>query len=89
MAGRFPDEDHMEAAARDAESKGQVKQMNTNTYQGTAKIYQFPLRPRTAVAGHCESTNAAELMAQRISDAVETCWYHDAAIKQTSGFTKP
>jgi hypothetical protein len=63
--------------------------MNTSTYQGTAKIYQFPVRSRMAVAGQRGSTDAAELMAQRISDAVETCWYHDAAIKQSTGPTKP
>jgi len=67
--------------------------MNTITYQETAqhsaKIYQFPVRPRTAVAGRRDSTDAAELTAQRISDAVEACWYHDAAIKQSAGLTKP
>jgi hypothetical protein len=63
--------------------------MNTSTYQGTAKIYQFPVRRRMAVSGHRESADAAEFLAQRISDAVETCWYHDAAIKQAAGLTKP
>jgi Protein of unknown function (DUF2735) len=62
--------------------------MDTSTYQGTAKIYQFPVRSRV-VAGQGASTNAAEAMAQRISAAVETCWYHDAAIKQSTGPTKP
>ena len=63
--------------------------MNTSTYQGTAKIYQFPVRSRAAVAGHRGSTDAAEAMARRISDAGESCWYHDAAIKQSTGPTKP
>jgi hypothetical protein len=63
--------------------------MNTSTYQGTAKIYQFPVRSRMAVAGQHGSTDAAEAMARRISDAVESCWYHDAAIKQSTGPTKP
>ena len=67
--------------------------MNTNTYQGTtqhsAKIYQFPVRPRAAVSGYRGGGDAADLMAQRISDAVETCWYHGAAIKQSGGTTKP
>jgi hypothetical protein len=63
--------------------------MNTSTHQGTAKIYQFPVRPRPAVAGHRQSVDAAELMAQRISSAVETCWYHDAAIQQSRGSIKP
>jgi hypothetical protein len=63
--------------------------MNTSTYQGTAQIYQFPVRSRMAVDAHRASTDAAEAMARRISDAVETCWYHDAAIKQSTGPTKP
>jgi hypothetical protein len=66
--------------------------MNTSTYQETpqhtAKIYQFPVRTRAAVSGHRGGADA-ELMAQRISDAVETCWYHDAAIKQSTGPAKP
>jgi hypothetical protein len=61
--------------------------MNTSTYQGTAKIYQFPVRAR-AVTAQRASTDAAEAMARRISDAVENCWYHDAAIKQSMGPTK-
>jgi hypothetical protein len=66
--------------------------MNTNTYQGTpqhsATIYQFPVRPRSAVSGYRGAGDAADLMAQRIADAVESCWYHDAAIKQSGGSTK-
>jgi hypothetical protein len=63
--------------------------MDTNIYQGTAIIYQFPVRSRMTVAGHRQSTDAAELLAQRVSGALETCWYHDAAIKQSAGSTKP
>ena len=63
--------------------------MNTNTHQETAKIYQFPVRPRTTVAGQRGSAEAAELMAQRISSAIETCWYHDAAIQQAAISKKP
>jgi hypothetical protein len=63
--------------------------MSTSTYQGTAKIYQFPVRQRVAAADHRGSSDAAKLMAQRISDAVGACWYHDAAIKQSGGSTKP
>ena len=62
--------------------------MNTNIYQGTtqqsAKIYQFPVRPRAAVSYHRGTTDTAEAMSQRISDAVGACWYHDAAIKQST-----
>jgi hypothetical protein len=67
--------------------------MNTSTYRETpqhsAKIYQFPVRSRMAVADQRASTDAADLMAQRVSDAVGACWYHDAAIKQSTGPTKP
>ena len=63
--------------------------MSTTTHRETAKIYQFPVRPRMAVANQRASTDAAELMAQRISDAVEACWYHDAAIKQSTVTKKP
>jgi hypothetical protein len=42
-----------------------------------------------AVAGQRASTDAAEAMALRISDAVENCWYHDAAIKQAAAPKKP
>ena len=63
--------------------------MNTNIYQGTAKIYQFPVRQRVAVADHRGSIDAAELMSQRVFDAVGACWYHEAAIKQSTASTKP
>ena len=63
--------------------------MSTITHRETAKIYQFPVRPRMAVANQRSSTDAAELMTQRISDAVEACWYHDAAIKQAAVPKKP
>jgi hypothetical protein len=63
--------------------------MSTITGRETAKIYQFPVRSRGAVAGHRANTDAADLMAQRISDAVGACWYHDAAIKQAAVSKKP
>ncbi len=54
--------------------------MNTSSYQGTAKIYQFPVRQRAAVQAH---RNGAEPVPQRMVESVlEHCWYHDAAIKQ-------
>ena len=63
--------------------------MSTITGRETAKIYQFPVRSRGAVADHRGNTDAAELMAQRISDAVGACWYHEAAIKQAAVSKKP
>jgi hypothetical protein len=62
--------------------------MNTNTHQGTAKIYQFPQRSR-ADAGRGASAEAiAASMPQHICDALDNCWYHDAAVRQTAGLTK-
>ena len=56
------------------------KAMNTSSYQGTAKIYHFPVRQRAAVQNH---RNGAEPLPQHMGEAVlEQCWYHDAAIKQ-------
>ena len=63
--------------------------MSTITGRETAKIYQFPVRSRAAVANHRANTDAADLMAQRISDAVGACWYHEAAIKQAAVPKKP
>ena len=63
--------------------------MSTITHRETAKIYQFPVRSRVAGADHRGSADAAELMAQRISDSIGACWYHDAAIKQAALSKKP
>ena len=54
--------------------------MNTSSYQGTAKIYQFPVRAQAAAQHRREG---AAPQPQRMSEAVlDQCWYHDAAIKQ-------
>ena len=69
--------------------------MNTSTFSESAKIYQFPVRPRMAVASNSEMADRAsctvvEFMSQRVSDAVlGDCWYHDAEIRQSVGSTKP
>lgn len=67
--------------------------MNTYTDQGTAqrtaKIYQFPMSSRRAAADRSGRAEAAvEAMSQRICDALDNCWYHDAAIRQSTGSTK-
>jgi hypothetical protein len=68
--------------------------MSTHTDQGTArqtaKIYQFPVpSPRAAAADRNRRAEAAvEAMSQRICDALDNCWYHDAAIRQSTGSTK-
>ena len=65
--------------------------MSTDTHQVTAKIYQFPVRSRRAVAGHRENAGAmTEPMSQSVCDAaLSGCWYHEAAIQQSAGFTNP
>jgi hypothetical protein len=64
--------------------------MNTNTSQGTAKIYQFPVPTRRGVADRHKSAEAVvEAMPQRIFDALDNCWYHDTAVRQATGSTKP
>jgi hypothetical protein len=58
--------------------------MSTNTYQGSATIYQFPVRPRAVVTGTRSNPNTVvELNAQRTYDVVVgDSWYHEAAIQQ-------
>jgi hypothetical protein len=64
--------------------------MNTSTYQGTAQIYQFPVRSRSAVSGHRDNNGAVtDPMSQHISIALGSCWYHEAAITQSLAPTKP
>jgi hypothetical protein len=61
--------------------------MNINNYQGSAKIYQFPVRPRAVVAGHREGNTGAvsEPMLQSVCDAAfGDCWYHDTAVRQSA-----
>ena len=57
--------------------------MNTSFHHGTAKIYQFPVRPRPAVGARHEETNTAvDLNAPRFSEvACGSGWYHEAAIE--------
>jgi hypothetical protein len=63
--------------------------MNTDTFQGTATIYQFPVLARRAVADRQRSAEAAvEAMSQRILDALDNCWYHDTAVRQATDATK-
>ncbi len=63
--------------------------MNTNTHQGTAKIYQFAAHTRRlteAQRGSAERT--AESMPQHICDALDNCWYHDDAVQQATRLLK-
>ena len=58
--------------------------MNMNTQQGTAKIYQFPVRSRGAVAGHREDAVSKPLPQIACEAALDNCWYHDDAVKQSA-----
>jgi hypothetical protein len=63
--------------------------MNTHTEQRTAKIYQFPVPSARAAADRRRSAEVAvEAMSERICDALDNCWYHDAAVRQAAGSTK-
>jgi hypothetical protein len=60
--------------------------MNTGLNQGSAKIYQFPVGGRSALAGRRfgETGNVTDLAsAPRVNETVcSGSWYHDAAIQE-------
>lgn len=60
--------------------------MNTSLNHGSAKIYQFPVGGRAAVAGrHAQEAKAAiDFASSRLADvAVGGAWYHDSAIEDS------
>ncbi len=60
--------------------------MNTSLNHGSAKIYQFPVGGRSALAGrhHEEAKPATDLASSRVSEvSVGGAWYHDAAIQDS------
>lgn len=60
--------------------------MNTSLNHGSAKIYQFPVGGRSALAGHRqeETKAASDLASSRVSEiAVGGAWYHEAAIQDS------
>lgn len=60
--------------------------MNTSLNHGSAKIYQFPVGGRSALAGRRqEETKAAtDLASPRVTEvAVGGAWYHEAAIQDS------
>jgi hypothetical protein len=63
--------------------------MNASIHQGTpqhtAKIYQFPVRSRKAGGEYRGGPNMAEQLALSMSSAIETCWYHGEAVKESIG----
>jgi hypothetical protein len=59
--------------------------MNTATRRETAKIYQFPLRPRHASTDRRGNVEAlVEAMPEHICNALDNCWYHDEAVRQST-----
>jgi Protein of unknown function (DUF2735) len=59
--------------------------MNTSLNHGSAKIYQFPVGGRSALAsrGQNETKTAADLGSSRLADvASASSWYHQAAIEE-------
>ena len=64
--------------------------MKTDTYQGTATIYQFPVRGRGGVADRLEGGHGRVEPKTHIGDsALGACWYHEAAVIQAAGTIDP
>ena len=66
--------------------------MSTSTQQespqGTAKIYQFPVRARAVVSDRRGGGHV--FLTPSVSDAaLSACWYHEAALTQPAVSTEP
>jgi Protein of unknown function (DUF2735) len=60
--------------------------MNTSLNQGSARIYQFPVGGRSALAGrrYDETGSVADLGLSRASEVtIGGAWYHDEAIQES------
>ena len=56
--------------------------MTTSTDQGSAKIYQFPLRGRFAATFQNDDAKVSALLTpQAVNAAIGGGWYHDEAIQ--------
>jgi Protein of unknown function (DUF2735) len=55
--------------------------MTNSEFQRTAKIYQFPVRPRARAAGQLGQVRA-DVRSSEIADAIDGAWYHQAAIRE-------
>ncbi|HEX4507606.1 MAG TPA: DUF2735 domain-containing protein [Alphaproteobacteria bacterium] len=62
--------------------------MNTSTQTPSATILQFPMGGRRGLAENRAKTDAAEAMAQRVSNAIGSAWYHEEAIREAAGPAK-
>ena len=59
--------------------------MTTRSHQGSAKIYQFPVRPRLIrnEAKPNETLTALDVASLRIaSAAIGSAWYHEEAVRE-------
>jgi hypothetical protein len=57
--------------------------MTANLYQGSAKIYQFPVGGRAALASRRDVTNTAETFptSRFVKVASGSAWYHEEAVQ--------
>jgi len=57
--------------------------MPANSNQGSAKIYQFPVGGRAALASRREATNTAETYptSRFVKVASGSAWYHEEAVQ--------
>ncbi|MBP1846382.1 hypothetical protein J2046_004657 [Rhizobium petrolearium] len=53
--------------------------MKTNIHRETAKIYQFPIRPRQR-PGNGRTAPGDEIH-EVAANVLDTCWYHDEAVR--------
>ena len=67
--------------------KGKLE-MNTSTHTQSATILQFPAGGRRGLAANRAKADAAEAMAERVSNAIGSAWYHEEAIREAAGPTK-
>jgi hypothetical protein len=66
--------------------------MNTNfNQQGSAKIYQFPVGGRSALAARQDVVKTTvDMSSPRVNEAVcSGSWYHEEAIRDAQSPTKP
>ena len=69
--------------------------MTTNSYRGSAKIYQFPARVRPALGGRRAETEPTEdlsppnLASLRVTQAAfGSAWYHEEAVQEAERASK-
>ncbi|CAN5336040.1 hypothetical protein BH11PSE4_BH11PSE4_37270 [soil metagenome] len=63
--------------------------MTTDLFTGSAKIYQFPVRPRVRSALTRNGSRLAEVAAPSICAEAFGSWYHEEAIHEASHDAKP